>query len=178
MKVIWKGKVRDPSDFHVGRRGDHLMTLFECDLCIYKKLKKRDPVKGQAQDDLLLGVIRRMNLDAFWSRATSTVIKNAERAEMMIKMAGLMGLEGPFEEHQVYGLEDHCGYQVAATTLLQSRRPGKHDSLYTQFQTIRKQRTTFGNQVRASSQSNASPLVLLDKKGGYRRLVNDKCGLL
>ena len=178
MSVIWKGKVRDPSDFHVARRGDHLMTPFECDLCIFRKLKKRDPLEGHAQDNLLLGVIRRMNLDAFWSRASSTVIGNARRAEMMVELAGLMGLEGPFEELQEYDLEDHCGYQVAATTLLQSRRPGRHDSLYTQFQTIRKQRTTFGNQVRAASQSNASSLVLLDEKGGYRRLVKDKCGSL
>ena len=125
-----------------------------------------------------MGVIRRMNMDAFWSRAASTVEKNAERAEMMLEFSGLLGLKGPFEEEGRYSLRDQCGYEVAATTLLRSRRPGRHATLYTQFQTIRKQRTTYGNQIRAASQSNTSPLVLLDEKGGYRRVVQDKCGLL
>ena len=166
MQTIWKGKIRDPTDFHVGRRGDHLMTPFECDLCIFRKLKMMDPDLKSPQDKLLSGLIRRMNLDAFWSRASSTVTKNAKRAEMMIELSDIIRLKGPFEEEQCYGLTDHCGYKVAATTLMQSRRPGRHSSIYTQFQTIRKQRTTFGNQVRAMSQSDVSPLVLLDKKRG------------
>jgi len=48
----------------VGRNGDHALIPFECDLCIFRKLKKMNPVEGRPGDDLLLGCIRRINLDA------------------------------------------------------------------------------------------------------------------
>jgi hypothetical protein len=31
-------------DYMVARTGDHLMSPFECDTCIFRKLKKRDPI--------------------------------------------------------------------------------------------------------------------------------------
>jgi len=37
------------------------------------KLKGRCPIVDAPKDKLLLGAIRRINLDAFWSRETSTV---------------------------------------------------------------------------------------------------------
>ena len=151
------------------------MTPFEYDLCIYRKLKFKNPDPTFHQDKLLLGLIRRMNLDAFWLRASSTIVKNAKRAKMTIKLLELVGLPGPYKDHRSYDLQDHYSYQVSANILLQLQQPGKHESIYTQYHTIRKQRATFGNQVRASVSSNTNPLVLVDEKGGYRRLVNNKC---
>jgi hypothetical protein len=60
-----------------GRNGDHLMAVpFECDLCHYRNLRKRDPVLTDPRDVYLLTAIRRANLDAFWARAANTVKDN------------------------------------------------------------------------------------------------------
>ena len=73
------------------------MTPFECDVCVFRKLRKCKPKENNPQDQLLLGVIRRMNLDALWSRATGTVVQNALRAESGIELSSLLGLQGPYE---------------------------------------------------------------------------------
>ena len=67
-KVQW-----EKNKYCVGRRGDHLLTPFECDRCIFAKLKSRLPFNEAPKDKLLLAVIRRINLDALWSRESSTV---------------------------------------------------------------------------------------------------------
>ena len=178
MQTVWKTKLRNPSDFHVGRKGDHLMTPFECDLCIFRKLRKEDPRVGNPVDDLLLGVIRRMNLDALWSRETSTVVSNSNRVAQSIEISRSLGMTGAFEDEGSYDINDHCGYEVATNVLMLSRRPGKYSTTHTQFGSIRKLRSAYGNQVRASAASCNRPFVLVDEGGRYKRLVVDKCGSL
>ena len=34
IKMTWSTKVRKTTDYHVVREGDHLMVLFESDLCV------------------------------------------------------------------------------------------------------------------------------------------------
>jgi hypothetical protein len=73
MKRVWGNKHRAPDEYLKGRDGDHLLIPFECDLCIFRKLRRYDPSRTSEQDRLLLACIRRITLDAFWSRATSMV---------------------------------------------------------------------------------------------------------
>ena len=178
MVMTWRAKLRDPTDFHVGRRGDHLITPFECYLCVFRKLRREDPNPGTPTDDLLLGLIRQMNLDAFWSQESGTVLGNANQVAASIERSKLVGLEGAYEDTGTYDLTNHCGYEIASNILLHSRRPGKHSNVYTQFGAIRKLRSAYGNQVRASASANAAPYVMVDEKGIYKRLVVDKCGSL
>ena len=63
----------DKERFLVGRQGDNFLMPFQCDLCQFRNLQDRDPVHTHIGDTLLLEFIRRVNLDAFWSRETSTV---------------------------------------------------------------------------------------------------------
>ena len=42
-------------------------------LCIFRKLRGVDPMESVSQDQLLLKCIRRVNLDPFWGRESSTV---------------------------------------------------------------------------------------------------------
>jgi hypothetical protein len=52
LQMAW-GKSHEPDDeFHFARDGDHCMVLFECDLCIFRKLKKRSPDFTNPGDDL------------------------------------------------------------------------------------------------------------------------------
>ena len=45
MEINWGKKHRDKNHFLLGRDGDHTMVCFECDTCIFRKLKGRDPIK-------------------------------------------------------------------------------------------------------------------------------------
>ena len=58
------------------RAGDSLMCPFECDECIFWKLKKRSSDGNDPGDHRLLGFIRRANLDAFWASEPRTVSGN------------------------------------------------------------------------------------------------------
>jgi hypothetical protein len=62
----WRTSKPDPYTFYYARNGDHLMTHFECDTCIFRKLRDGDfPDHSRPSDKLLLACIRRVNLDAF-----------------------------------------------------------------------------------------------------------------
>jgi len=128
------------------------------------------------EDTLLLATIRRMNLDAFWSRETGTIEENARRADRMIKITSTVGLPGPFIRYHSLPLFDHCGYQTAISILLLSRRPGKYSVDYTQYGTIRGYRSTFSNFSRASPSSNRVNWSFGDFNGNYNRLVQDDAG--
>ena len=117
-----------------------------------------------------------MNLDACWSRESQTVTQNAKRAERQLEFSKLVGLEGPYVQMGNLPDFDHCGYEVAIAMLLYSRKPGKHNKNYTQFDTIRQLRSTYSNYVRASPQANEQIWSLGDFKGNYQRLVPDECG--
>ena len=174
----WKEKEQNPNDYHEARNGDHAITPFECDTCIFRKLRKRTPDKEREQDKLLLLMIRRANLDAFWSRARSTVYQNTNKIKRNIKFSEQLGLDGVYEHDGAYPPHDHCGYEMAATILLHSRQPGKHHPSYTQFDTIRHDRGSFSSHVRATPKSNIQHLSLVDEKGKYERVSHDKCGSL
>jgi hypothetical protein len=151
------------------------MVPFECDSCIFRKLHSRNPILSNAQDALLMACIRRLNLDAFWSRAKSTMISNRDKVAFGLKMSALVGLQGPYEADCSLPEYDHCGYEVAIEMLLHSRRPGKHSDAYTQFETVRKLRSAFSNHCRASARSNRISLALGDQKGKYQRFSSDPC---
>jgi hypothetical protein len=67
IEKAWGRKNPRKGDHLKARNGDHFMAPFECDLCVFRKLRKLDPIPRDPEDNLLLGCIRRMNLDAFWS---------------------------------------------------------------------------------------------------------------
>ena len=128
-----------------------------------------------SQDELLLACIRRMNLNTFWSRARKTVEENSRKARSMIELSQLMGMQGPFGHEGPYPSADDCGYEVASNILLYSRKKGHHNPSRTQFETIRKLRSVFGNQVRSTPGANANHLCMTNSKGKYSKLTNNKC---
>ena len=81
VKAWGRKKAKHKNEFLYARDGDHLLTPFECDLCIFRKLRKDNPNPKSQADILLMATIRRANLDAFWSRAADTV--NAHRLRLL-----------------------------------------------------------------------------------------------
>ena len=94
--------MRNVLDFHEAKDGDHIIMTFECNIFIFRKLRKVDPLEILSKHKLLLVCIRRMNLDAFWSRATSTVTQNTRNVRRSIKFSESLGFQGTFEHEGPY----------------------------------------------------------------------------
>ena len=151
------------------------MCPFECDVCIFRKLTGRSSDNESSVDDLLLATIRRMNLDAFWSSESVTVLGNKGKINMSLKLSALVGLQGPYLHDGPFPAYDHCGYEVAIQMLLYSKRKGRTNKSHLQFDTIWKVRTSYANQIRASPQMNRKTLSMGDMRGNYQRLTLNPC---
>jgi hypothetical protein len=152
------------------------MVSFECDLCVFRKLKRRNPVLRNPVDRLTLITIRRVNLDALWARTTDTVVGNAGVLANGLRGSAYFELTGPYLEPGPLPDYDHCGYEVAMQMVNDSRKSGRTSDDHKQFDSIRKLRTAFSNQVRASAATNTEPLALEENDGKkYTRIAMDPC---
>lgn len=175
----WVPRKVDAGRFTVARDGDDLMVSFECDFCIFWKLYNRSPDTGDERDQFVMRCIRRINLDAFWSRARSTVEANAAKIREGLKISNKLGLPGPYLAPGPLPRHDHCGYQVALQIVVSSLESGRYADSHKQWDTIRRFRSCFSNQVRSARDANFTPLVLADNKGsGFQRVAVDPCGSL
>ena len=94
LRAAWKGKHQNQLDFKHARNGDHLLIPFECDLCIFRKLRRTEPIDSSHKDNILLECIRRANIDALWSRESSTVEANRKRVEKQLQLSQSVVLSG------------------------------------------------------------------------------------
>ena len=174
----WGDKHRKPTDFKSARPGDGLFVPFECDYCIFHKLRGTDPKLNSPTDDMLMAHIRRANLDSFWSRASSTVKGSVSGVNRQLVFSKSLGLSGPYQHWGPLPDFDHCGYEVAIGMLMYSRQPGRYQKSHCQFDTIRKLRSVYSNFIRASTQANRVTYALCDSKGKYQRFNTDVCSSL
>ena len=170
LESAWKPIHQNEDSYSRAKNDDHTMIPFECDLCIFRKLRVTNPLADSYSDKFLLAVIRRANLDAFWSSASGTVEKHNYRLRAGIKYSKVLVLHSPYYQLGSLSDYDHCGYNVACQMLLQSLNPGCISKEYTLWDTIRKSRSAFSNQVRASNQANRATLAINDNKGVYQRI--------
>ena len=168
----------DNKDYLEARDRDGLMTPFECDVCVFRRLKNRDPNFKRQQDSFLLDLIRRANLDAFWSRARSTVAQNLSKVKLLLEFSKNTGVDGLFVSRKPFPMKDHCGYELAIATLQYSRRPRKHTQQYTKFDTVWKLRSAYSNWLWASTHTNQHHFVLNDDAGKFVRLIDNKSSSL
>ena len=126
---------------------------FECDLCHYQNMRKKNPDFSMPRDAYLLMVIRRANLDACWARASSTVGGNLRRAVLdNLEAAVRTGLEGSEMLPQLGWpkLEDRVGMAGAVQTLTASLREGKYAG-HLQPDSARRTRSWWNNAYGAGS---------------------------
>ena len=95
-KALWRNKAPNATDFHVARGGDHMICPFLCETCVFRTVRHESPNKNKITDAALLQDIRRANLDAFWSRSTSTVMNNTRLVKRVIEDANSRGMSGPY----------------------------------------------------------------------------------
>jgi hypothetical protein len=129
-----------------GREGDHLVTPFQCDTCVFRNIKNRNPGSG---DRLLLACIRQVNLDALWGRESATVSSTFRAARQTIKILSQVSVPPPFPPLGPFPVDDRFGYAVAIAMVLKSREAGRYAD-YQQYETIRKLRAGYSNIYQAS----------------------------
>ena len=138
----------DQKRFCEARNGDHLMTPFQCDLCHFRNIYKRDPSPRKATDNEALEFFRRASLDAFWSRAASTVKGNLGEAKRSQRFCDRMGLPCLIPEMGPFPLEDTMGMLSAAAILDRSLDRGVTER-YVQWDTFRGARSLVTNATQA-----------------------------
>jgi hypothetical protein len=113
-----------------------------------------------------------------WARSKHTVQGQMDMLRQGLCFSQLAGLEGPYWYEGPLPPHDHCGYEVAIQMVLKSRNPGKRSATYTQFDTMRKLRSVYGNFLRSSPQANQQVMAMGNEKGRYQRFSADPCGSL
>ena len=154
---------KDKDRFLIGREGDHLVTMFQCDLCHFRNMVGRSPQASFGSDDLLLRFIRRANLDALWSREPGTIKNTAREVRNLRDKARIFGLDanqmlpkmGPFPVRDVHGMS------VAVCILLRSLDAGRNETTI-QFSTTQKMKTAYANVWRASVNGGEGAVVVRD----------------
>ena len=122
----WRHKKACEDEFEVARPGDHLLTPFQCDTCVFRRLHQRDPEPRSNSDNLLLAFIRRANLDAFWSRASGTVKNTRSNVQRTVESLSMFGLSGPFFDPGPSASHDSFGYETAISVLVDSQKAGRY----------------------------------------------------
>jgi hypothetical protein len=120
-----------------------LTSPFQCDYCWFVNLTKRQARDIFDADARLLAYIRRVNLDIFWSKEPGTVGNTLRALEKGKKMSEEFGLPPVALTVGPWPVADTCGFQIAIEILRSSQLPGKNDTSYTQFDSIRKLRSAY-----------------------------------
>ena len=140
--VQWR-KQSHGHHFLSARRGDMLTSPFQCDYCWFFNITKRVARDIFNSDARLLAYIRRVNLDVFWSREPSTVANTMRALSKAKTLSDELGLPPVQLTVGPWPVVDTCGFQIAIEILKSSQRPGRNDSTYTQFDSIRKLRSAY-----------------------------------
>jgi hypothetical protein len=156
-------RLHDKNKILSARNGDHLMCPFQCDMCHFKNLKGRDPLRGDYTDRNLLTAIRRSNLDAFWGRASSTVAGNLNTMRNIVRtMRDKYGVSSDsryFPPQGPHPIEDTFGMFAACVMLEHSLNSGINEANI-QFGTIRETRSALSNYSATTMHKQDLPVLV------------------
>lgn len=134
MKEVFTGDERLTARDTTQLGRDHLVTLFQCDLCVFGNLQGRNP--GE-HDTLVVECIQKVNSDALWGREMATVDSTRRAVAQTVKILKQVKLEPPYPPLEPLPVIDNLGYAIAITMILKSSETGKYAE-YQQFESIRK----------------------------------------
>ena len=128
-------------------------------------LKGMDPT-GVKADGILLRTIRRVNLDAFWSREPGTVSTTRRDSLKLAEIGMRLGLENLLPVMGPYPLEDSLVMGLAVGMLIRSLDKGRYQSTL-QFESVRKMRSAFSNMWHASKFTLTTNVMAKDTRKIY-----------
>ena len=157
--IVWKRKT-DDDIFITARNGDNLITPFQCDQCWFRNLQKRSPNPKSQADTLLLAFIRRVNLDALWSRSPKTVSASITGIKKIIATSQDLNFNPPLESLGPWPVGDEWGFRLAITILKASQQPGRTSKTHSQYDSIRKIASAYSNHYQASKRAASETWVM------------------
>jgi hypothetical protein len=161
----------DAQRFLQARDGDNLVTPFQCDHCHFMNIMKREPLDELASDVRLMKCIRRVNLDAFWSREPGTVRGVLEEMKRGLGIASQLGFaHALFPPRGPFPREDTMGMGAAVVIVQRSLAKGRYGA-NVQYETVRKFRAAASN-IFHSSVAGQDVVVMAKET---RKLVATKC---
>lgn len=154
----------DENRFMCARDGDMICAPFQCEECWFINLMKRKSCDWSLGDKRILGYIRRVNLDVFWSREKSTVRSNLGSLRKGYRLSKELGMPPIAFRQGPWKVADGQGMQIAIEVLRASQEKGRNDETYVQFDSIRKIRTAYSNLFESSLGGARTSRTF---KGGY-----------
>jgi hypothetical protein len=139
----------DCTRFLCAQAGDHLLTPFQCETCHFRNMLGRNIRGDKASDYELQEMIRRANLDSFWSREKGTVSSNLLEARRMERTMVKYGLPSTTPPMGPWPLSDTIGMKAAIAVLDRLLDKGVHED-NVQWDTFRKQMSAVTNISQAS----------------------------
>jgi RNAse (barnase) inhibitor barstar len=149
-----------------GRNGDNILCPFQCHLCHFRNIKKRDLFARNLKDLNLVCGIGRANLDALWARRPGAVKSNLTLVLRIVKVqeeAHGIPKGQMFRPQGPHPVEDKFG-MMTAVVLLDHSYAG-FNAATVQFSTIHKTQLAVSNYERTTA---------LDMR---KRKVNWECKL-
>ena len=165
--VKFRRRKEDDDKYMTARNGDWLFVPFQCERCWFINMFMQEPEpEWRHKDKKLINLIRRVNLDVFWSREKSTIQNNFSNVkEQLSRWADRYDVY-PFPEFQVHSLgDDSLDMKVAISMLEKSLEKGRLDDSYMQFDTCRKIRSTVSNMVSATAQASKRSMSYKSRAG-------------
>ena len=150
----------------VSRAADWIIAPFQCDKCWFINLFDRAPIADSVADTYHLRLIRRANLDLFWSRRAGTVNGTRLSLREIIRRSKTHGTRVPLAQMTPWPLGDDQGMGLAIVMLEKSLKPGRNVD-YTQFDSCRKLRSAASNVYAATAQSSSLRYTMKGLKGGH-----------
>ena len=137
---------------------------FECELCHFRNLARRDPDWNSPRDMRQLTFMQGANLDVICSRRPSTISLNRRRTwrdySDAVEVFDIHELIPAFGSEEV---RDRVGMGVAITALEASLRPGLY-ARHLQYESMRKTATWYANLYNAGSAYDVDTLYAKDEK--------------
>ena len=173
--VKFRRRKEDVDKYMTARDGDWLFVPFQCERCWFVNMFYLEPDREwRKKDGKLLDLIRRVNLDVFWSRERATLRNNFGNVKEQIRRWEDRYDVYPFPEFQVWNVgRDTLDMKVAISMLEKSLEPGRLDDSYTQFDTCRKIRSTVSNMVAATYQSSLHSTTYKSRAGNVFHSYED-----
>ena len=136
--------------FLTARDCDWVFAPFQCDNYWFFNLFQTTPNPYSLDDTRVLKLIRRANLDLFWSRETSTIASNIGKIKKILFW--WQNRRGYFPLPEITALEeiDNMGMGAAISMLEHSLEKGRVAN-YVQFDTCRKIRSDISNVYSATA---------------------------
>jgi hypothetical protein len=139
----------DSYRFMKTQAGNHLMTPFQYETCHVQNMLGRNIRNDKASDIKLTEMIRRANLDYFWSRERSTVSSNLLEVRRMERTMLKYGLPSTTPHMGPWPLTDSVGMKAAIAVLDRSLDKGVYEANVQD--TFRKQMSTMTNITQVSA---------------------------